>query len=120
MNVDYLPGSQDPSNSHWHAMSNGLINEDPKVAESKTNKYIDENLRACTLQGLARAFHAEQDKYSEAHSGYQPWYGGTPSLGHLWDDSGGALGAPLRAATAASITLFKRFKSLCPCMCKEQ
>jgi RHS repeat-associated protein len=90
--VDNLPGSQDPVNSHWHAM------QDPGIwkfeAEQNYRKHVAENLDSCDLRNLAMALHAIQDSYSPAHGGFKKWYGwaATSGLSLAWH---GFLDSPL-------------------------
>ena len=118
--VDWWPLSNLTENAHWHAMSDGERKQRPKEAEINTNEYIDKYLRTCTEKGLARALHAGQDKHPKGHKGYQPYYGPPPGLLHMWYDSFGAIGAPLHAALGESRGIIKKFKSLCPCICKAE
>lgn len=111
--VDTMDGSQAPENAHWHAMSNGRMGESTESARRRTEDYINGQLSRCNADGLGRALHAEQDKYTAGHRGYQPWYGGI-SLKHTWKDEFGG-GEP--EAVAASVALIKRFKEMCPCAC---
>jgi hypothetical protein len=122
--VDFLTDSGSPRHAHWHAMSNGEINESREDARRKTNNYIEENLRKCNADGFSRALHAEQDEHSSSHN-YQPWYGGIfgsgiPGLRHLYHDMAfGASGRHRGEATRESVELIRRLKGLCPCLCKE-
>ena len=84
--ADLLPGSQRPENSYWHAMRDGTTGQTPQEAEKLYNSYVESNLASGTQEGLARALHAIQDSAAEGHKGFQPWSGGIPSLGHIWDD----------------------------------
>jgi RHS repeat-associated protein len=122
MKVDFEPESQETYNSRWHAMANGDIIESAEQAEIETNKWIDSELSKCSLSGFAHALHAEQDKYSKSHA-FKPWYGGglfgLPSPGHMWEDSFGAIGAPINDATIATIKLIEKIKSICPCACQS-
>jgi RHS repeat-associated protein len=118
MNVDLEPNSQDPENSHWHAMANGLINETPQEAEKKTNDYINEMVAKCNLDSIARALHAEQDKYSTSHA-YKSWHGGFPGIFHMWQDTFGAFGKPLSNARMATKQLFYKALEKCPCICND-
>ena len=96
-------------------MANG--DQSAQDAERDTNNWIESEIKKCTLGGLAHALHAAQDKYSRSHA-YMPWYGGMPDIGHIWYDVFGSF--PLTNARSASCELMRRFKSLCPCMCKEE
>jgi RHS repeat-associated protein len=115
--VDWQPGSQSPQASYRHGMRNGLSGETPQQAAKATTAFIQSELQKCTPDGLANALHAEQDKFSPSHAGSQPWYGGTPSLGHIIGDTVGGGGAFGRAE-AASVVLIQRFKAMCPCVCE--
>jgi RHS repeat-associated protein len=113
-NVDFRSGAQSVRNANEHAMS--IPGQLPSEAEIGTNQFIEENLKNCSLDDLARALHATQDKYSGSHSGYQPWPGGTPSFGHMVQDTFLGRGSP-RRAEADSRDLIKRFAEMCPCVC---
>jgi RHS repeat-associated protein len=90
--VDDLPGSHDPVNSHWHAM------QDPNIwkfqAEAKFKQRVRESLDSCTLEDLAKALHAIQDSYSPGHRGFKKWHGleETSTLSLVWH---GILDSPL-------------------------
>jgi RHS repeat-associated protein len=115
--VDLLPGSQDPVNSFWHAMSDGLINQPAWLAQDLFNDYVDTQLSSCTIEGLARALHAVQDSAARGHKGFQPWYGGStplhiPSLSHIngdWNPSA----AEKTEAVQKSRGIIQRFKKSC-------
>ena len=112
--VDTKSHSQDPTNSHWHAMSNGASGESRGDAERKFNLFVDAQLGKCTLDGLANAMHAVQDSAAGGHKGFQPWSGGLPSASHMnrdffpkpqeWDD-----------AKQKSKDLMERYKRRCGC-----
>ena len=111
--ADFLPYSQDTANSHWHAMSNGAVNETAAEARAKYEKYVDEQLRTCTCAGLARALHAIQDSYSPAHAGFQPWDGSkVPSPLHVFKDSYPSK-AVRQKAVNASVSTIRRYKEQC-------
>ncbi len=84
--ADFLPGSQLPANSFWHAMSNGAENQSPAAAAREYHNYVADNIAAGTLEGLARALHAVQDNAASGHRGFQAWNGGLPSPNHLRGD----------------------------------
>ena len=98
-------------------MSDGITNQSPVDAKIERDKWIDVELRKCNIDDLALALHAVQDEASESH-GFKPWKGGTPGFGHLWKDTGGALGYPLLDARRKTAGLLSRFKSYCPCICE--
>jgi hypothetical protein len=115
--VDAKRGSQNPNNSHWHAMTNGRNGESPADAERKYNNYVDSELGKCTLDGLANALHAVQDSAASGHKGFQRWNGGSPSGSHMkgdffpkpadWDDG-----------KQKTRDLMDRYKRRCGCSCK--
>jgi RHS repeat-associated protein len=115
--VDFLPGSQDPVNSFWHAMSNGLTDQPAWLANDLFNDYVDEQIASCKTAGLARALHAVQDSAARGHQGFQPWNGGAtplhvPSLSHIngdWNPSA----AEKAEAVQKSKTIIQRFKETC-------
>jgi RHS repeat-associated protein len=108
----------DPNYAYKHGMSNGITGQSPAEAEALTEGYIEKQLGTCTLQGLANALHAEQDKYPDGHRGYQPYSGGMVSLEHIWGDTAGASGGPLDDAYHATRDTLRRFKEMCPCECQ--
>jgi hypothetical protein len=71
--VDGLPGSQDPANSHMHSMCSP--GEAAASCASRTKKYVDEQLKQCTLPALAKALHAIQDSFPRGHRGGRQWKG---------------------------------------------
>jgi hypothetical protein len=102
--VDSLPHSQDPENSHWHAMRNGKNpGATAESAQRDYETYVQQSWNLCTCQGLARAIHAVQDSHAAGHAGFQRWSGGIPSASHLYhdgypskDERGGALSDSMR------------------------
>jgi RHS repeat-associated protein len=116
--VDWEPESQKPENAYRHAMSDGTDHQSPSTAARLAELYIDSELKKCTPSGLAHALHTEQDKYADGHRGFQPWFGGTPSAGHIWGDTFGAGGGSFGEAEAGSRNLIQRFKAMCPCACQ--
>lgn len=115
--VDGLPGSQDPSNSFWHAMRDGKTGQSPEEARRLFDKYVDDNIRSCTQEGLARALHAVQDTSPAGHRGFQAWsggFGGIPSPAHLRGDVLPSK-RTLDDAIEKSKEVLRRYKASCPC-----
>jgi RHS repeat-associated protein len=110
--VDLCSGSQSPENAHWHAMCSPGTH--PDVGFFKTEKYIDDNIKKCTIAGLARALHAAQDSQSASHRGCQVWPGGFPSWDHVKPDaipSSQELGEAVRR----SRDVIRQFRDPCKC-----
>jgi RHS repeat-associated protein len=112
--ADFLPGSQLPANSAWHAMRNGLNpNETVGAARKNFENYVTQQLQTCTCAGLARALHAIQDSFSQSHAGFQPWNGSKiPSPSHIYKDSYPTKGVR-RQAVEASASAINRYKEQC-------
>ena len=111
--ADFLPGSQNPKNAHWHAMRDGTDpNENPATAQVRLEGYIKEQLSLCTCDGLARALHATQDSFAAGHAGGQPWSGGLPSTSHVYNDSYPSEQVR-NGAVNASVSLIRRYKETC-------
>ena len=117
--VDFAEGSQDPVNSFWHAMSDGVTDQPAWLAEDLFNDYVDTQIASCTIAGLARALYAVQDSAARGHKGFQPWSGGAtplhiPSARHINGDWN-----PSRAEKAAAVQkskgIIQRFKQSCSC-----
>jgi RHS repeat-associated protein len=71
--VDGLPGSQDPANAFIHSMCSP--GEEPASCAAKTKKYVDEQLKQCTIPALAKALHAVQDSFAPGHMHGAQWHG---------------------------------------------
>jgi RHS repeat-associated protein len=115
--VDGLPGSQDPSNSFWLAMRDGRTGQSPEEARRLFDKYVDDNIKSCTQEGLARALHAVQDTSPAGHRGFQAWsggFGGVPSPAHLRGDVLPSK-RTLDDAIGKSREVLQRYKASCPC-----
>ena len=84
--VDRLEHSQDPANSYWHAMRDGVSGQSVADAQALFDKYVADNVAAGTMESLARALHAVQDSVAAGHRGFQPWSGGIPGPRHLRGD----------------------------------
>jgi RHS repeat-associated protein len=112
--ADFLPGSQDPENSYWHAMRDGTGTQTAEQAKVLFDQYIERQMSNCTIQGLARATHALQDSFAAGHKNFQPWAGGLPTPSHLRGD---VLPSPttLNKAVVASKALILRYKQICEC-----
>jgi RHS repeat-associated protein len=112
--VDFIPGSQNPINSYWHAMRDGKTGQSVEEAESLFNDYIARNIAECTPEGLARAMHAAQDSAASGHRGFQPWSGGIPSPSHIRGDI-----LPSQRSYADAIKKSKeildRYRQACSC-----
>jgi len=113
-NVDNWQGSQDPENSFWHAMRDGLSNQSAEDADALYNQYVEQNISACTMKGLAAALHAAQDSEAGGHQGFQSWSGGMPSLSHLIQDTFPSK-ASYKAAVQISKDILERYKQKCEC-----
>ena len=118
--VDNIPHSQDPQNSYWHAMSNGLTHESPQHAEKLFDNYVTSQIATCTQEGLARALHAVQDSTAAGHQGFQPWSGwlhpimvARHALGDIAPDA-----KNVDSAVQKSKMVIKRFEEKCPCPTK--
>jgi RHS repeat-associated protein len=116
--ADWLPGSQDPKNAHWHAMRNGKDpTATPATAKRDFDNFVNEQSKACTCEGLARALHAIQDSFARGHAGGQPWSGGLPSLSHAYHDgypSQEERSGAVNASAAAIRNFGKECKNQCP------
>ena len=111
--ADFLPGSQNPKNAHWHAMRDGTDpNETPGTAQARLEAYVKEQLSLCTCGGLAKALHATQDSFAAGHAGGQPWSGGLPSASHVYNDSYPTNQAR-QGAVNASVNVIRRYKEIC-------
>jgi len=64
-NVDFIPGSQNPSNSFMHAMSRA--GENRMTAQREFTNYVNKILSSGSIEGLALALHAIQDFYANGH-----------------------------------------------------
>ena len=120
--VDFLPGSQDPANAYWHAMSDALTGQTPDQAQTLYLQYVDQQIATCTQQGLARALHAVEDSAAEGHQGFQPWDGGTygvPSWTHLMADWFPSDASVANAVEQAQYVLFQ-YEKTCPCQNASQ
>lgn len=116
--ADFLPGSQATSNSHWHAMRNGVDGETTSQAAAKYSQYVESQLETCTCAGLARALHAVQDSHSGAHENFQPWTGSmVPSPSHVFKDSYPST-ERRRKVVAASVAVIRKFQEEC-LQCKQ-
>jgi hypothetical protein len=71
--VDGQAGSQLPENSHIHSMCAPGI--EPKTCQKRTQDYVQQELRKCTLPALANALHAIQDSFAPGHKGGKEWHG---------------------------------------------
>ena len=117
--ADWLPGAQNPQNSHWHAMRDGT-NPDSTVesARGDFNNFLNAQWKSCSCEGLARALHAIQDSYARGHANFQPWGGGLPSPSHVYHD-----GYPSRneraRAVKASVDLIRRYTKECANQCPK-
>lgn len=110
VNVDFLPGSQDPENAERHAMrDNG---QDRLSGQKEYLDYVEANIANGTLTGLAKALHAIQDFYAEGHGLKE--FGGfmdPAMIAHLLNDvrpSTDALTAAEIASLNAIIDFLKR------------
>lgn len=122
--VDFLPGSQDPANAYWHAMSDGVTGQKPADAMALYLKYIDEEIATCTQEGLARAVHAVEDSPADGHKGFQPWDGGAgvlglPSWTHIVADWAPSNESVAEAVEQAHYVLFQ-YEKTCPCQSATQ
>ena len=115
--VDWLPGSALPENSYWHAMRNGRDpSETAATARAKYDGYVDQQMRLCDCNALARALHAVQDSFAGGHVGFQSWSGGWPSVPHVWHDSNPSE-EERAGAVNASGDLLMRFRKECRGQC---
>jgi RHS repeat-associated protein len=116
VDVDGLPGSQDPGLAHWHAMR-------PPWRSPESNRefyewYVESSLARCDDAGLARALHAVQDSASASHAG-MIWDGGftryhIPTLSHVIQDT---WPTPYEREDAIekSKAIMKRYREKCSC-----
>jgi RHS repeat-associated protein len=115
--ADWLPGSQAPENSAWHAMRDGTNpRATPESAGKDFNDFVEQQWKQCTCAGLARALHAVQDSYARGHGGFQPWSGGLPKPSHVYHDA-----YPSRSertgAVNASAGLIRKYNTNCQNQC---
>jgi RHS repeat-associated protein len=115
--ADWLPGSQAPENSAWHAMRDGTNPAATTTSAGKAFKdFVDQQWKLCTCAGLARALHALQDSYARGHAGFQPWSGGLPTPAHAYHDA-----YPSRneraGAVGASADLIRKYRAKCQNQC---
>ena len=107
------PGTQDPENSHMHAM----------CAPGRTNyecqqiflDYIERQINSCSKRGLAKALHAYQDFYSEGHRNFRP-YSGFSSLppSHVYGDAFPSEGE-MKGVPIVTRNIIKIFQEKCSC-----
>ena len=117
-NVDWLDGSQNPKNAHWHAMRDGTNpNATPGTAQNDFNEYVSGQWKSCSCSGLARALHAVQDSFARGHAGNQPWSGGLPTPAHGYHD--GYPKDERKGAEKASADLITKFKNGCKGSCPK-
>lgn len=81
--VDRKAGSQEPEQSHWHAMRDPNWSE--AEAKARFDQHVESELAKCTMEGLAFALHAIQDSHAPAHRDFKPW-GGMPPLASYMAD----------------------------------
>ncbi|MBT9513455.1 MAG: hypothetical protein IV104_14045 [Acidovorax sp.] len=112
--ADFLPGSQEPKNSYWHAMRDGTGPQTAEQAQALFHEYIERQLGSCSVQGLARALHALQDSFAAGHRDFQPWAGGVPGPEHLRGDVLPSQ-ITLKKAVSASKALIEKYKQICEC-----
>lgn len=102
--VDGLPGSQDPKNSHMHAMCPPGVEK--AACRERTINYLADEFLSCELSGLAKVLHAVQDSFAPGHEDGQvwkgmPWEKGGESYGnatiHFIGDLAPLSGGPARA-----------------------
>ncbi len=117
-NVDYVSGSQSPANAHWHAMRDGTSGESAIDAERRYDNYVEEQIRSCSVDGLARALHAVQDSAARGHKGFQSWSGGVPSGSHTQSDFFPSANE-WQEALQKSRDVVQRIKERCSCICKK-
>ena len=118
--ADFVDGSQDVGNSFMHAMRDGVSNQSVAEARQLFDKFIDDQISKCTLQGLARAAHAAQDFYAPGHENFQAWSGGhtwlhIPAPKHIFGDFF-TFGKRRREARKHTQVLIKRYKKKCQCL----
>jgi hypothetical protein len=112
MQVDFEPGSQDPSQAFRHGMCdpNSVVDGFQVI-----NQYIRSELSNCTIKGLANALHTIQDLFASGHRNCHPWHGGLPGLGHgigdalAYDD--------ISSACAASQIIVRKWMANCGKTC---
>jgi RHS repeat-associated protein len=113
------PGTQDPFNSHWHAMSDGARGQTREQARHDYEYFLDRRREdICNVESLARAIHAVQDSYSPAHANFEPWHGmgwNLPALiAHGYQDAT----ADTRGAFEATKQWIAAAQQKCNCMCQ--
>lgn len=112
--ADFLPGSQDPANSHWHAMRHGSWT--PEETQQKFWDYLTENIQACTYDGLARALHAAQDRAAWGHRKFAVWKKElTPDLAQHVARDAYPTDEEKASALANSREVMRRFLGNCMC-----
>lgn len=115
--ADWLPGSQAPENSAWHAMRDGTDSRvTPQSARREFNDFVDQQWKRCACSGLARALHAVQDSYARGHAGFQPWSGGLPKPSHVYHDAYPSKGE-YDGAVDASAGLIRKYNRKCKREC---
>jgi len=117
--ADWLPGSQDPKNAHWHAMRDGTNkNATPISAKRDYEEYVEDQSKSCTCSGLQRALHAIQDSFARGHAGGQPWSGGLPSVSHVHHDSYPSKQERMQAVDA-TVKAIEKYKKECKNQCPK-
>jgi RHS repeat-associated protein len=113
--VDLQPGSQLPENSPIHGMCAPGV--PPSVGMTLIEEHIENELRKCTQEGLAKALHAAQDKHSPSHQNCQVWYGrsATPTRQLARHLSSDLAGRGVRDAMLETQLILQRFKKQCQC-----
>ncbi len=115
--ADWLPGSQAPENSPWHAMRDGTNpRATPESARRDFGDFVAQQWKLCSCGGLARALHALQDSYARGHAGFQPWSGGLPQPSHAFHDAWPSTGERT-GAVHASAGLIRKYNATCRSQC---
>jgi hypothetical protein len=121
--VDKKEHSQDPENSYWHHMSDGIHKQSVDDARASYEVWVAQHSSSCEVSELAYALHDVQDGFSPAHWDFQSWSGfrNTNILAlalHGLRDTFASPGT-YRDAVAASAVIISQAASRCPCLCRK-
>lgn len=111
VSADFLPGSQQVPQAHWHAMSRPR--ESMQSAAQRMNDFIDAQIARCNAQGLGRALHAIQDSAAAGHRDFHV-YNGSVGVGHVLNDANPTAEAFMEALVK-SRNLIDRYREQCGC-----
>jgi filamentous hemagglutinin len=109
-NADFVTGSQDPKNAHWHSMCSAGDSTD--ACETKQSEFLMEKWNSKSIDGFAQFLHAVQDSSASGHQN-KVWPGGLPSREHIEGDMYPA-GDRARQIENQTSSLVKAYKEFCP------